>query len=308
MQLDVLTIEGKQTGRTVDLPDEVFGIEPNDHVIYLAVKQHLAARHQGTHKVKGRSEVQGSSRKLHRQKGTGGSRKGNIRNPLYRGGGTVFGPTPHAYGFKMNRKEKDLAKMSALSYKATGQAIRIVEDLKIEAPKTSEFVQVLNNLEVSGKKVLFVTSEYQDVVYRSLRNLSTVKGTVLSDLNTYDIVHSNFLVFTEDAVKVFAERSAEETKEENKEQKTEGKKPKASVKEKKEVKKEPKVEAKEQKAESKEPITATKEEKEEKKEQKTESKEPIVEAKKQAEEKKGTKAESKGPKADSTDTEEAPAS
>lgn len=210
MQLDVLTIEGKQTGRTVDLPDEVFGIEPNNHVIYLAVKQYLAARHQGTHKVKGRSEVQGSSRKLHRQKGTGGSRKGNIRNPLYRGGGTVFGPTPHAYGFKMNRKEKDLAKMSALSHKANGQAIRIIEGLKLEAPKTSEFARVLANLEVSGKKILFVTSEYEDVVYRSLRNLPTVKGTVLSDLNTYDIVNSHYLVFTEDAVKVFTGKEEEE--------------------------------------------------------------------------------------------------
>lgn len=210
MQLDVLNTEGKQTGRKVDLPDEIFGIEPNDHVIYLAVKQYLAARHQGTHKVKGRSEVQGSSRKLHRQKGTGGSRKGNIRNPLYRGGGTVFGPKPHGYGFKVNRKEKDLAKMSALTYKAAGQAIRVIEAPALETPRTAEFVRILSNLEVAGKKVLFVMPEYQDIVYRSLRNLPAVKGTVLSDLNTYDIVNSHYLVFTEEAVKVFSGKGAAE--------------------------------------------------------------------------------------------------
>jgi large subunit ribosomal protein L4 len=216
MQLDVLNTEGKQTGRTVNLPDEVFGIEPNDHVIYLAVKQYLAAKHQGTHNVKDRSDVKGSSRKLHRQKGTGGSRKGNIRNPLYRGGGVIFGPKPHSYDFKMNRKEKDLAKMSALSYKASGAAIRIVEDLKIETPKTKQLEGVLRNLEVSGKKILFVTPEYQDNVYRSLRNLPKVKGIVLSDMNTYDIVNSNFLVFTEEAVKVFGEGHAAENAEASK--------------------------------------------------------------------------------------------
>lgn len=296
MQLDVLTIEGKQTGRTVDLPDEVFGIEPNDHVIYLAVKQYLATKHQGTHKVKGRSEVQGSSRKLHRQKGTGGSRKGNIRNPLYRGGGTVFGPTPHAYGFKMNRKEKDLAKMSALSYKATGQAIRIVEDLKIDTPKTSEFIQVLNNLDVSGKKVLFVTSVYQDVVYRSLRNLPTVKGTVLSDLNTYDIVHSNFLVFTEEAVKIFAERGAEETKDETATKKVESKRPKATAKTKNEDDKDPQTETKKPKTSKSDQAGIG-----EKKELKAENNVPQAEN----EEK---KAESKEPKNESSnDTQDAPA-
>jgi large subunit ribosomal protein L4 len=209
MQLDVLNSEGKQTGRTVNLPDEVFGVEPNDHVIYLAVKQYLAARHQGTHNVKDRSDVQGSSKKLHRQKGTGGSRKGNIRNPLYRGGGTIFGPKPHSYDLKVNRKEKDLAKLSALSYKASAQAIRVVEDLKLEAPKTRQFAEVLTNLEVSGKKVLFVTPEYEDNVYRSLRNLPRVKGIVLSDINTYDIVDSHLLVFTEEAVKVFSDGQPE---------------------------------------------------------------------------------------------------
>lgn len=204
MQLDVLNKAGEKTGRTVELPDDVFGAQPNDHVIYLAVKQYLAAHHQGTHNVKDRSDVKGASRKLHRQKGTGGSRKGNIRNPLYRGGGSIFGPKPHSYDLKMNRKEKDLAKISALSYKASGEAIRIVEDLKIDTPKTREFHSVLKGLQVAGKKVLFVTPEYDDVVYRSLRNLPEVKGIQLSDMNTYDIVRSNFLVFTEEAVKVFA--------------------------------------------------------------------------------------------------------
>lgn len=203
MQLDVLNKAGEKTGRTVELPDEIFGIKPNDHVIYLSVKQYLAAQRQGNHKVKTRSEVHGSSRKLHRQKGTGGSRKGNIRNPLYKGGGVIFGPKPHDYDFKMNRKEKDLAKMSALSHKAAAQAIRVLEDIKPESPKTKEFVDILKKLEVSGKKVLYVAPEFEDNTYLSLRNIPLVKGVILSDLNTYDIMNSNFLVFTEEAVKIF---------------------------------------------------------------------------------------------------------
>ena len=156
MQADVLNIEGKKTGRTVELPEEIFGIEPNDHVIYLAVKQHLAAQRQGTHKVKTRLEVKGSSKKLHRQKGTGGSRKGNLRNPLYKGGGTIFGPKPRDYDFKLNRKVKDLAKMSALAHKAKENAIVIVEDIKMEAPKTKQFTTALKSLNIADKKVLFV--------------------------------------------------------------------------------------------------------------------------------------------------------
>src|SRR4051812_22616829 len=136
MQIDVLTIKGKKAGRSVELPDEIFATEPNDHLIYLAVKQFLAARRQGTHKVKTRLEVKGSSKKLHRQKGTGGSRKGNIRNPLYKGGGTIFGPKPRDYDFKLNRKTKDLAKVSALTYKAKEKAIVVVEDINLDAPKT----------------------------------------------------------------------------------------------------------------------------------------------------------------------------
>src|SRR6187200_3575229 len=140
MQLDILNTKGEKTGRTVELPEEIFGIEPNDHVIYLAVKQYQGAQRQGTHKVKTRMEVEGSSKKLHKQKGTGGSRKGNLRNPLYKGGGTIFGPKPHAYDIKLNRKVKDLAKISALSHKAKANSIFVVEDINFDAPKTKTFV------------------------------------------------------------------------------------------------------------------------------------------------------------------------
>ena len=205
MQIEVLNKEGKKTGRQVSLPEEIFGIEPNDHVIYLAVKQYLAARRQGTHKVKTRAEVKGASRKLHRQKGTGGSRKGNIRNPLYKGGGTIFGPKPHGYDFKLNRKVKDLAKMSALAYKAKENAIVVVEDFELASPKTKELVGVLSNLELKGKKALFILPEYNDNLYLSLRNLPRVQGSLLADMNTYDIVNSQVLVMTENVAKIFTE-------------------------------------------------------------------------------------------------------
>ena len=209
MQVDVLNIEGKQTGRSVELPDEIFGIEPNDHVIYLAVKQYQGAQRQGSHKVKTRAEVKGSSKKLHKQKGTGGARKGNLRNPLYKGGGTVFGPKPHKYDIKLNRKVKDLAKMSALAYKAKDNAIMILEDVNMDAPKTSAFTGILNNLNIAGKKTLFVIPEYNDNLYLSLRNVPTVSGTLLSDLNTYDILNANVLVLTESAAKIFSEETTE---------------------------------------------------------------------------------------------------
>ena len=210
MQADVLNIQGKKTGRTVELPEEIFGIEPNDHVIYLAVKQYLAAQRQGTHKVKTRMEVQGSSKKLHRQKGTGGSRKGNLRNPLYKGGGTIFGPKPHGYDFKLNRKVKDLAKMSALAHKAKDNAIVVVEDIKLDAPKTRQFADVLKGLEVAGKKVLFVLPEYSENLFLSLRNVPTVEGTLLADINTYDIMNADVLLLSETAAKIFADDVAEE--------------------------------------------------------------------------------------------------
>ena len=209
MQLEVLNIQGQKTGRTVDLPEEIFGIEPNNHAIYLAVKQYLAAQRQGTHKVKTRAEVQGASRKLHKQKGTGGSRKGNIRNPLYKGGGTVFGPKPHKYDIKLNRKVKDLAKMSALSHKAKENAIVVVEDLNFEVPKTKNFTSILGSINAAEKKVIFVTPEYNDNIHRSLRNIPTVLSSLLSDINTYDIVNSQVLVLTESAAKVFTGSEAE---------------------------------------------------------------------------------------------------
>jgi large subunit ribosomal protein L4 len=209
MKIDVLKIDGEKAGRKVELPDDIFGAEPNQHVVYLAVKQYLAAQRQGTHKVKTRAEVKGASRKLHRQKGTGGSRKGNIRNPLYKGGGTVFGPKPHGYDIKLNRKVKDLAKISALSSKAKDKAIVVVEDINLEAPKTKSFTDILSNLEVYGKKTLFVMPEYNDNVYLSYRNVPFVKGTLLSDMNTYDVVNADVLVLTEGAAKIFTEAETE---------------------------------------------------------------------------------------------------
>ncbi|MDI3319696.1 50S ribosomal protein L4 [Pinibacter soli] len=209
MQVDILNIKGQKTGRTVELPEEIFGIEPNDHVIYLAVKQYLAAQRQGTHKVKTRAEVKGASRKLHKQKGTGGSRKGNIRNPLYKGGGTIFGPKPHAYDIKLNRKVKDLAKMSALAYKAKANAIVVVEDIKLDAPKTKDFAGALKALSINDKKSLFVLPEYTDNVYLSLRNIPGVEGVTLSDINTYDIVNADVLVLSETTAKIFSEDEAE---------------------------------------------------------------------------------------------------
>ena len=205
MQVEVLNTKGKATGRTVELPEDIFGAEPNNHVIYLAVKQYLAAQRQGTHKVKTRAEVKGASRKLHRQKGTGGSRKGNIRNPLYKGGGTIFGPKPHGYDIKLNRKVKDLAKISALSYKAKDNAILVVEDITMDQPKTKSFVDILGNLKIADKKVMFIQPEYNDNVELSLRNVPSVLGMLLSDINTYDIVNSEVLVLTESAAKIFAD-------------------------------------------------------------------------------------------------------
>jgi large subunit ribosomal protein L4 len=205
MQLDIINSKGEKTGRTVELPEEIFGIKPNDHVIYLAVKQYLGAQRQGTHKVKTRAEVQGSSKKLHKQKGTGGARKGNLRSPIYKGGGTIFGPKPHKYDIKLNRKVKDLAKMSALSYKAKDNNIIVLEDIQMDVPKTKSFTSVLKNLNMGRKKSLFVVPEYNDNFYLSLRNVPGASGTVISDMNTYDILNANVLVLSESAAKLFTE-------------------------------------------------------------------------------------------------------
>jgi len=205
MQVDVLNTKGEKTGRSVELPDEIFNIEPNDHCIYLAVKQYLAAQRQGTHKTKTRAEVHGSSKKLHKQKGTGGSRKGNIRNPLYKGGGTVNGPSPHGYGFKLNRQVKDLAKMSALAHKAQDNKIVIVEDVAMEAPKTKDFSAILTALRGDKWKTMFVLPEYNDNVYLSSRNIADNRTVVLSDMNTYDLTNAQVVIFTESAAKMFTE-------------------------------------------------------------------------------------------------------
>lgn len=209
MQVEVLNIQGQKTGRTVELPESIFGVEPNDHVIYLAVKQYLAAQRQGTHKVKTRMEVHGSSKKLHKQKGTGGARKGNLRNPIYKGGGTIFGPKPHKYDIKLNRKVKDLAKMSALAYKAKENAIVVLEDVNMDVPKTKTFSGILSSLNIANKKSLFVIPEYNDNLYLSLRNIPGVNGTVISDMNTYDILNAGVLVLTESAAKLFTLEATE---------------------------------------------------------------------------------------------------
>ena len=209
MQLDIINTKGAKTGRTIELPDDIFGIEPNDHVIYLAVKQYQGAQRQGTHKVKTRMEVKGSSKKLHKQKGTGGARKGNLRNPLYKGGGSIFGPKPHAYDIKLNRKVKDLAKMSALAYKAKDNAIVVLEDVNMDSPKTKTFTGIMNSLNIGRKKALVVLPEYNSNLYLSLRNVAGVNGTLLSDMNTYDILNANVLILTESAAKLFSATEAE---------------------------------------------------------------------------------------------------
>jgi len=210
MTIEVLNTAGQKTGRTVDLPEDIFGAEPNDHVIYLAVKQYLAAQRQGTNKVKTRAEVQGASRKLHKQKGTGGSRKGNIRNPLYKGGGTIFGPKPRTYDQKLNRKVKDLAKIGALSYKAKENAIVVLEDLNLDIPKTKIFNTLMESLGAASKKALFVYPETNQNFYLSLRNIPNAAGIELADINTYDIVNADVVVLTESAAKIFTETEAAE--------------------------------------------------------------------------------------------------
>lgn len=205
MEVSVLNIKGEDTGKKVVLNDEIFGIEPNDHVIYLAVNQYLAAQRQGTHKSKERSEITGSTRKLIRQKGGGGARRGDIKSPLLRGGGRVFGPRPRDYWFKLNKKVKALARKSALSYKAQQNAIIVVEDFDFEAPKTKQGVALLNNLKVEGKKTLFVLPEVKKNVNLSVRNIQRVEVMTASALNTYNVMNANVLVMTEGAVKMVDE-------------------------------------------------------------------------------------------------------
>ncbi len=205
MEVSVLNIKGEDTGKKVVLNDAIFGIEPNDHCIYLAVNQYLAAQRQGTHKSKERSEIAGSTRKLIRQKGGGGARRGDIKSPVLRGGGRVFGPRPRDYWFKLNKKVKALARKSALSYKAQQNAIVVVEDFDFAAPKTKEGVALLNNLKVEGKKTLIVLSEVKKNVNLSVRNIQRVEVMTASALNTYKVMNANVLVMTENALKLVDE-------------------------------------------------------------------------------------------------------
>ena len=197
MEVSVLNINGQETGRKVQLNDAIFGIEPNDHVLYLDVKQYLANQRQGTAKSKERSEVSGSTRKLGRQKGGGGARRGDINSPVLVGGGRVFGPKPRNYSFKLNKKVKALARKSALSYKAQESAIVVVEDFTIEAPKTKDFVNITKNLKVEGKKVLVVLPEVNKNVYLSARNLKKAQIMSAADINTYKILNADVLVIAE---------------------------------------------------------------------------------------------------------------
>ena len=202
MELNVLNIKGQETGRKVTLNDAIFGIEPNDHVIYLDVKQYLANQRQGTAKAKERSEHAGSTRKLGRQKGGGGARHGDINSPLLKGGGRVFGPTPRDYAFKLNKKVKALARKSALSYKAQENAIIVVEDFEFEAPKTKEFLAVAKNLKVDGKKLLVVLPESNKNVYLSARNLQKSECILAANVNTYKVLNADVMVVTEKSLEV----------------------------------------------------------------------------------------------------------
>ena len=197
MELSVYNIKGEDTGKKVSLNASIFGIEPNDHAIYLDVKQYLANQRQGTHKAKQRSEMSGSTRKLGRQKGGGGARRGDINSPVLVGGARVFGPVPRDYGFKLNRKLKQLARKSALSYKAQKGEILVLESLTLEAPKTKEFVSLTNNLKINDKKSLFILSEPNKNVYLSARNLAKSKVITVSELSTYAILNCTALVLTE---------------------------------------------------------------------------------------------------------------
>ena len=201
MEVSVLNIKGEDTGRKVLLNDSIFNIEPNDHVIYLDVKQYLANQRQGTAKSKERSEISGSTRKLGRQKGGGGARRGDINSPVLVGGGRVFGPKPRDYGFKLNKKVKVLARKSALSYKAKENAIVVVEDFTMEAPKTKQFVEIINNLKVDGKKALFVLPGANKNVYLSARNIEGANVQTISGLNTYRVLNAGVVVLTENSLK-----------------------------------------------------------------------------------------------------------
>lgn len=200
MELKVLDIKGKETGRTVSLDNSIFGIEPNEHVVYLEVKQYLAAQRQGTHKAKERAEVAKSTRKIKRQKGTGGARAGSLKSPVFVGGGTIFGPRPRSYNFKLNKATKKLAKRSVLSQKMKDNEIKVLENFTFENPKTKDFIEVLKALGLDDKKSLFVLGESNNNVYLSSRNLKATKVINNSELNVYDLINASEVVFLEDSL------------------------------------------------------------------------------------------------------------
>ena len=208
MEVKVLNLSGKETGAKVQLPESVFGLEPNDHAIYLDVKQYLANQRQGTHKSKQRNEIAGSTRKLHKQKGTGGARAGSIKSPLFNGGGRVFGPQSRDCSLKLNKKLKQVARKSALSYKAKDNNIVVLDEVKFDAIKTKNYVALINALNVADEKTLLVLPAYDEIVYKSSRNLKKAKVIVASDLNTYDVLNATKLLLTTDSVKTLEEALA----------------------------------------------------------------------------------------------------
>lgn len=206
MKLSVFNIKGEQTGKEVDLDDAVFGIEPNEHVVYLEVKQYLANQRQGTHKVKTRNEITGSTKKLKKQKGTGTARAGSIKSPVFRGGGTAFGPEPRDYSFKLNRKVKQLAKKSVFSSKAKSEQITLLEDFQMESPKTKEFLSILNSLKYEGKKSILVLGSANKNIYLSSRNIPNTKVATADELTTYDLVNADRVILSESALEVIQKR------------------------------------------------------------------------------------------------------
>lgn len=202
MELNVFNIKGEDTGRKVFLNEEVFGVAKSEHVVYLDIKQHLANKRKGTHKTKERGEVAGSTAKIKRQKGTGTARAGSRKNPLYRGGGRIFGPRPRKYGFKLNKKVKQLARKSALSYKAKEGFIKVVEDFNFEYPKTKKIIELKNNLKISGKKFVLVLANKNNYIYLSARNLRDTSVIIVSELNTYSILNNSNIIFTESALEL----------------------------------------------------------------------------------------------------------
>jgi large subunit ribosomal protein L4 len=200
MEVAVLKSSGEKTSKKVNLADAVFGIEPNDHAIYLDVKSILANQRQGTHKSKQRNEIAGSSKKIKKQKGTGGARAGNIKNPQFKGGGRIFGPTPRDYSFKLNKKVKDLARKSALTYKAKENAISVLEDFSFDAPKTKQYLNLLNALQLGNKKTLLILADNNKNVVLSGRNIENAKITTVENINTYDVMHADNVIFVESSV------------------------------------------------------------------------------------------------------------